>query len=398
MRITPLVLHAARRVPALTARFSDPLAVTSISVVAGGTTTLTCSAAHGVATGVSIAVCITDAMTPNPITAAVVDDDGNIRLTTQYAHDLTTTPDPTKANAWNTSATLDGFGSALIDGVKQLIAVPNRNTLVIAPSGAVGSVTLDGGEVLLERLPFELIGYHTVTSATSTTLTMDTPATIGRNYTITAPVVVRNMRVFGSLSIETVMGTFVRDDNTPVPAGKAWMFVCPVDVRTSRSRNSKTDAIADLSDGSDYRQMVIDGFEVMVVLPAENSPGAVAAIDLAQGEIFGAVLKTFYGLKMPRPELNSTGSYIAMMESHGAASFDRVNYIHRYRFQCSDVITNDAAIPPYDWPDIAPDDIASSLYPIGAPAMTTIEISADPDEGIRRKEYPGALGGNVTLR
>ena len=134
MRITPLVLHAARRVPALTGRFSDPLNVASISVVAGGTTTLTCSAAHGVATGVSIAVSITDAMTPNPITAAVVDADGNIRLTTQYAHDLTTTPDPTKAKPWNTSATLDGFGSALIDGVKQLVSAPDRRGAARAPA------------------------------------------------------------------------------------------------------------------------------------------------------------------------------------------------------------------------------------------------------------------------
>lgn len=399
MRITPLVLHAARRMPALTSRFSDALNVTSISVVAGGTTTLTCSAAHGVATGQSIAIGITDAMTPNPITAAVINDDDTITFTTQYPHDLTTTPDQDKAKPWNTSVTLSGFGSALIDGVKQLVAAPTRTTFTIIPSGTVASVTIDGGEVLLERLPFELIGYHTVTSATSTTLTMPTPATIARNYTVTSPIVVRNIRIFGSLSIETVMDTFVRPDNTPTPVSKAHLFVCPVEVRTSRSRNARTDAIADLSDGSDYRQVIIDGFEVMAVLPAENSKGAVTAIDLAQGEIFGAVLNTFYGLKMPRPELNSTGSYIAMLESHGAASFDRVNYIHRYRFQAQDVITNDAAIPPYDWPDIAPDDIASSLYPIGAPALTTIEISTEnPDEGIRRKEYPGALGGDVTLR
>lgn len=389
MRITPLVLHAQRRIPALTSLFADALPVASIAVIAGGTTTLTCSSAHGLALGTSVAVSITDAETPNPITAAIVNADGSVTLTTEFAHDLTTTPDPARADAWNTSAKLDGFGSALIDGTKQLLAAPDRYTLIIQPSGAVGAITLDGGEVLLERLPGELIGYHAATVATTTTLTFATPAAITRDYTVTAPVVVRNMRCFGAATLEAAMRKFVRDDGTAIPANRGWLFVVPIEVRTSRSRQSKTDMLADIGDVTDYRQLLIDGFEVLAVLPAEHSPGGVGPCDKAHGEVLNAVLRTFYGLALPRPELQGAGSYVAILEAHGTARYDGANYMHRYRFQAATYITNADAIAPYDWPDIDPDAITAPLYPVGAPAFREVDLN----DGITHQGHPGKLTG-----
>lgn len=384
--------------PALTALFSDALPVTSIAVVSGGTTTITCSAAHTIPVGKSVSVSITDAETPNPVTAATLNGDGTITLTTQYDHDLTTTPNPDLARPWHTSAKLSGFGSALIDGVKQLVAVLDRKRFVIQPSGEVASITVDGGEVLLERLDYELIGYHKVVAATSTTLTFTTPLAVTRSYTVTSPVVARNLRFFGSLSIDTILDHYTRPDNKPQPAGKCTLFVCPVDVRTSRSRASQTDAIADASDGSDHRQLILDGFEVFAVIPSEDTSGGVKAIDLAQGEILTAVLRTFYGLKMRRPEFEGGGSYVALLESHGAVSYDKVNYVHRYRFQAPAYVTNADAIAPYDWPDINPDDLADSLFPIGAPAFRDLDLDQiDGVGGITRQDEPGALTGTFIM-
>ena len=67
MKITPLVFLAQTRIPALCDAFSDALAVASLTVVAGGVMTLTCSAAHGIAIGDQVTVSITDALTPNPM-------------------------------------------------------------------------------------------------------------------------------------------------------------------------------------------------------------------------------------------------------------------------------------------------------------------------------------------
>ena len=182
MRVAPVVIHAQRRIPALSGLFSDALSVSTIDVVAGGTTTINFAAAHGLPFGSQITVSITDAETPNPISAATVDSSGNAVLTTQYPHDLTTTPALARAKPWNEFAKLAGFGSAILDGTKQLIDVPDRNTLIVGPSAPIGAITLDGDEVLLEKLEREIVGGHDASVATGTTLTFTTPSAITRNY------------------------------------------------------------------------------------------------------------------------------------------------------------------------------------------------------------------------
>lgn len=387
MRITPLVLHCQRRIPALTALFSDSLNVTSITVVDGGTTTLNCGAAHGVTVGQSIPVSITDAETPNPIVGSFINADGTITFTTQYPHNLTTTPDITKAKPWDTSAKLSGFGSSALDGTKQLISVGTRTTFTVQPSTEIESLTLEGGEVLLERLEAQLVGQHKVTAATSTTLTLATPAAVSRSYTVTSPTVVRNLRCFGAASLEAVMRQYVRQDGTATPASAAHLFVIPVDVRASRSRHSQGDALAEIGDGTDYRQLILDGFQVIVVLPTEHSPGGVAALDLAHGEVFNAVLRTFLGLKVPRPELSHSGSYVATFQNHSMLGYDRANYYHGYTFQAPFYVANADAIAPYDWPDVDPENITDNLFPIGAPALQDVDTqlrikpAAEPEPG-----------------
>ena len=93
MKITPLVFLAQTRIPALCDAFSDALAVASLTVVSGGVMTLTCSAAHGIAIGDQVTVSITDALTPNPITALAHSGAGtDILVTVQYPHNLTFSP------------------------------------------------------------------------------------------------------------------------------------------------------------------------------------------------------------------------------------------------------------------------------------------------------------------
>lgn len=395
MQITPLVLHAARRLPALSTLFSDAVSATSIAVVAGDLITIT-APGHGLAVGTQFALSISDAETPNPITAATVDADGNIVMTTQYPHDLTMSPAAIERYLpWDTSVKLSGFGSELVDGTKQLISVTDRYTFTMAPTSAV-TVTLDGGEVLLEWLPRQLIGYHKATVISSTQMTIPTPSTITRDFTVSTPVIAQNIRVFGTLELDTILRQYVRDDEVLV-GGKLMMFIAPVDVRTSRSRNTTTDALADLSAGSDYRLNILDGFDVYVVIPTEQGVSAVKAVDLAQGDIFAAVLGTFFGVKIPRPEICGTDSFVALLEGHSMAVYNNANYIHRYRFQAMATLTNVNAIAPHDWPDMGSIDFGDfesidTLYPVGTGAAHDVDLT-----GIRRDGHPGALEGNVNV-
>ena len=144
MKLTPLVLHAGVILPRHTALFSDALPVSSIAVTEGASVVLTTTAAHLVPVGSTIAVSITDADTPNRITDAAVDGDGNIVLTTEHPHDLTTTPNADLYDAWSTLAKITGFTSGLINGNRSVVSVPDRNTVVIMPGGTVTSVDRNG--------------------------------------------------------------------------------------------------------------------------------------------------------------------------------------------------------------------------------------------------------------
>ncbi|MEQ8823841.1 MAG: hypothetical protein RIC14_05660 [Filomicrobium sp.] len=400
MRITPLVQHARLYLPTQTDLFADSLGVSSIDVVSGGTTTITTSSPHGFTLNSEIGITITDAETPNPITAAEVVSSTEIKLTTQHPHDLSTTPDATRFKAWHTNAKLDGFGSPLLDGSKQLLSVHSDTQFAIVPSAEVGSITLEGGEVLLERLERELVGWKKVTAATATTLTFATPASVARSYTVTSPSVVQNFRILGAASLEDAVRLFVRSDTESTPADAVTMFIVPVDVRSNRSRAAKTDMLQEIGPGDDYRQLLIDGFEVLVVIPVEHSRGKVAAVDKCHGEIWKAVMRTFQGLRLPQPEFCEKGSYVATMESHGTARSDNANYYHRYKFQVPVYITNPDAIAPYDWSDIPVGDIEAgtltgpTLAPYGSVSGGQIEIK---DEGLFLFGKPSPLTTTIKL-
>lgn len=354
MQILPLVLHAGLILPRHTTLFSDTLAVSSITVAEGDVITITCSESHGCPVGEQMAVSITDADTPNPITDAEVDGDGNILLTTQYPHDLTTTPDPNRFRAWHTTAKVTGFASGLINGTRQLISVDSDTTFTIAPGGTVTSVTLTGNEKLLERLEYEVIGWHAATATSATELTIPTPSAVTRSYTVANPSVVTSIRVQGAVNLDAALMQFSPEDGASLD--KPWMFICPLSaVRASRSGSARTDALAEMNPSMDVRQMLLDGFQVNVLMPTAETVAHVRAVDLCQGEVFTAVLKTFFGLRLPRPELSDGESYTAHLDTHtGGMTKDRAVYIHQYEFQCPAYLTSEDAISPWEWAAIAP--------------------------------------------
>lgn len=403
MQITPLVLHAARRVPALTGLFSTRLPAASMQVVTGGSTTITTTGAHGIAIGQKVVLTVVDVEAPNPIVAAERLAADQIKLTTQFDHDLTGS-NPNYSNTWDEAVKLGGFGS-LLDGTVQLSSVLNRREFVVVPHAPVATVTIDGGETLYESLEGDLVGYHRATSATANTLTFPTPAGVTRSYTVASPIIALNPRIFGTLELATLMAAYVREEEER-PANELAMFIAPADVRTSRSRNTKGDALADITDGSDYRLNVVDGFDVFVVIPTGKSMSGVAAIDAANGPVLRAVLGTFFGYVPKMPELCGGLTYAAIPKGHAAATYNKANYVHRYSFEVQAQLTNADAIPQFDFPDFPVPDWASggplsdadpgtmpdTLNSIGTASLHDILLS-----GIKHDSKPGELTANINM-
>lgn len=352
MQITPLVIHAGLVIPQHTARFSDPLGVASIAVVAGGDITVTCSSPHGVPVGRQKAICITDADTPNTITAAVVNGVGDVVLTTQHPHDLTSSPNADRFRVWHETVKLTGFANALISGTRQLVSVGSETTFTIRPGGAVASVALGGAERLLERLDGEVVGWHAATATSATVLTIPTPAQVTRSYTVVNPLVVTNIRAYAAIGLSQALAHFTPENGYSL--GQAHMFITPPGpVRASRSGAARGDGLGEMSPGQDFRQMLLDGFVVNVLIPGAETTAHVRAMDLCHGEIFKAVVRTFYGLKIDRPELATDSPLAAIFDNHvGGTSDDRAIYIHQYEFQAPAFLSNADAVSPWQWPDV----------------------------------------------
>lgn len=425
MQIGPLVTHAAARLPALTDLFSDPLAISSMAVTAGGSVVLTTAAPHGVASGRKTGLCVVDAETPNPVTALVVGPGDTVTLTLAHAHNLLPGLRPTALTGWGaaymggpdanleTTVTLAGFTDPGLNGVCQLVDVPARDTIVVMVRSTLVVTALNGGEALLERLEEGLIGWHAATATGAATLSFPAPGGIDRSFTVGSPKVVRNVRIAGALDREVVGAQYVRgyQSNIPVEAeeslAQSWVFIVPQrTAKLSKDRNAATDATAEITPAASYSQMLVDGFEVLVLLPAKDSSGGVACADLAHGPILRAVLRTFHGLKTHRPELATNSKLVALLTEHGAAAYDRATYMHAYSFEASAFLTNEDAVQPFEWTAVygpAPDGPAGgyvppdSAPPIGSLVVRDIVLGPDPDGGIRHDQAPSPLTALVPL-
>lgn len=413
MMITPLVRLAAARIPSLTDLFSDTLSLASMVVTQGGNTVLTTTSAHSLLVGSQVAIAVVDAFCPNAITAIeFVDGPGSdVLVTVSFEHSLSTTPDATLYQAWDAFANLTGLGVVALEGPIQLVSVPSRSTIIVRPASSLSSLpgTIPGGAALLERLERDIVGWRAATVASTTTLTFPTPASVTRSYTVANPKVCTNIRVWGGVDLQHVMRHYSRDDEAdqpPQPLDQCFLFITPPrTVRLSRDRYTRSDAMAEITPTADFRQTLLDGFEIHVALPAERYGGAVACVDRANGPILAAVLKTFNGLRLYRPELaQPVSDHVAFLTDHSTARYDRANYWHTYRFEAPAQLTNGDCIAPVDVPivdDIAvaimnsppgtPDIPITPVQPPGTVPFDGVWFGPDPQYGIWQQDQPQPL-------
>jgi hypothetical protein len=368
MQLTSLILHAAMRVPELTDYFSDRLAVGSIDVTSGGDTVLSCPDGHGVATGRRVGVAVTEAPVPNAVTGAQALG-ATVVLALEHEHDVTP--------GWTRTVRLSGFANGKLNGELEVADVSDARTIVVRPVGGVASVALTGNEVLHERLELDIVGWHAVTATSPTQLAFATPASVQRSYSVADPVVCANVRVWGVLGIEQARLRFARAEGSHQSERSGLFIAPPAQVSLSKDRRAKSGAMAEISPNMDYRQMLLDGFEVMAFCPA--AIGQVALADLAHGELLRMALRTFHGLKLPRPELAQGMTFAAVLASHRAVSLDGATYVHSYGFEAPAEIVNDDAVQAFEWPAGALSDERVATAGTTAMRGVTFEIGDDSD-------------------
>lgn len=415
MRITPLVLHAAARLPALTNLFSDEMVVSSMSVTPGGIISLTTPTPHGLPVGSQTSLAIVNADVPNAIVGAELNSDGTVNLTTSYPHDFSSTD-------YTPVVKLAGFANVALNGNHQLSAVASETEIVVRPSAVLTEVTLTGNEVILERLEDGVVGWHVMTVSDARTLTTPTPEHVARAYTVSSPSVVKNIRVAGALSLDVAKSQYVRGyqrsatGQTDGELAKSWVYICPWQaMRVSQDRNARTDASQERTALSDRRRMMVDGYYVFVALPAENYGGAVGCSDLANGQVLQAVLQTFDGLLLTRNEFWQADVYLHTVVEHGQTlgDYNNATYWHGYSVEAPVELTQFDGIQPFEWPVIneATMTVASGLGPPtpggalieGIPIAPTGSVAArqmifgPAPDGIKHDDSPQPLTAVVKL-
>lgn len=374
MQITPLVRHAAMRLPALTDLFSDRLPVSLLDVaVAGGLSRIVCSSPHGLAVGGKTGLCISQMEVPNPVVAVdeIAGKPDFYLVETRYQHDI----------AKQESVHLTGFTDAKLNGQLELEAVRSDFQFEIV-AGGISPPVLTGQERLLEPLDYGVTGWHVVTAVSETEFEFTSPPAVSHAFQVENPVVLTNIRIWGALTYEGARRAYIRmnENGTPeVLNERPGLFIVPNPlVGMAKSRDAGIGIIQEVNSGTDFRARMLDEVDIFAFFPATGNDVAVA--DDVQGPLLAAMLKTFYGLRLPRPHLSGCPEEHMMMvlNQHRSIEHNGAVYVHGYEFQAPVLIRNEDVIQADEYPDFAPE--GESLQPVGSRALRNIRFDLGKNE------------------
>lgn len=391
MRITPIVHHACARLPQLTSKFSDVL-LADMSATPGGDTDIVCQAAHNQTIGENIAICISGAETQITITDAQYDANDNVILTFDGPHGLVDNATAIGVNSWNPEIELTGFSDSLMNATHEFLSkVSETKCLIAVPEGA--TLGLTGSAAMINKNDDRLNGWHPVEIIDATTLRMPTPAVVDAATIAQSVTVAFNIRAWGALDFEIIKAKYTGEQAL---LAQATLAIAPLPtVPLSKDRGAKTSAYAELDGSTVIRQMMLDGFHVVVTIPTTDTFGGLAAADLCHGELLDVVLRTFQGYRPDQPDLEGVNPFSAVLSEHGGMSFDRAFYAHDYKFEAPYNLSNaNAMLGMYQTAGaqheaIDPEQVQPA-QPVG-----TVPFNELSFEGIYNGEFGQPLTGNV---
>ncbi len=372
MEITPLVRHAAMHLPALTDLFSDQLPATHLTVrQPGEMSVIVCGEPHNIPVGTRTGICISKMDVPNRITA-VFDAAGepwHYHFITGYPHDA----------HQGQMVRLAGFTDARMNGQLEVYDVGSDLEFEVVRDGVPVPV-LNGSEVLLESLDRGITGWHVVTATSETELEFATPGSVSHPFEIENPVILSNIRIWGSLTYEGARNAYIRvteGGQAKIMSEKPGLFIVPNPlISMAKSKDAGIGITQEVNSGTDFRARLLDEVDIFAFFPVTGH-NDVEVADIVQGQLLAAMLKTFYGLKLPRPELSACPEEHMMMvfNRHRAIEHNGAVYVHGYEFQAPALVRNDDVISADQYPDFAPE--GDSLQPVGTRALRGIDFDLD---------------------
>lgn len=332
MRASDIVTQLCVLLPRLTDKFTDDVSVNSISR-SETLMTVNCNVKHDLEVGQSFAVVGTDV----PITIASFNRVGTVgTIVVSTKHDLT---EPIVSTVRVTGAT-----ESELNGTFMISNIPNRKTIIVAmdDSGAT-SVT---GLPKLRDAESQLRDYNStyeVVDVISPTQFSFIHSVTGLSDPVGDNMLIRTKpRITAGVSIERLV-----DGYTTGKINKYWMFVVLGDPRVSQSRLIESDAIANIQRASEYRQQMIEPFDVYVVMQVVDEIAARESRDVAS-DLLRPILRSLLFSKF------DTGLYANLENAvqfagHGVHTYNTSVYVHAYSFeQVADIYFEDTVGPDLD--------------------------------------------------
>lgn len=335
MKCADVVAQLQRKLPLLTNLFSDEIAIASI-VHAGTTATVTTATPHGLAVGQ--APTIFGARTPVPVAAiAHAPGEAFALITTSADHDLTLYRTFAEGNVVEVAGAVE----ADFQGVRTVVAVPNRRTVHIAvdpaaPALATGTITLLGASNYFRNVRGRY-AVVSVVSPTVFTITHDAASNLG---TLVGPAFLRTpARITGAGYQDAASRSYSLEAGGA--AAKPWAFVQLDDVVPVRNREAPSEAYAVNQLSGGWSQFIVQPFRVMVAIPRSGEARARGARDTAE-DLFGPLCRALLGARFPTGISRDSAASFVSFTGHGQA--DEGNeawYTHEFGFEQIAEITID---------------------------------------------------------
>lgn len=147
-------------------------------------------------------------------------------------------------------------------------------------------------------------------------------------------------RISGGVSLDRCIASYSKQ-----PQNFLWAYVVLSDMTISRDRHQDSDASSNFSNGDDFRQTMINPFDIYVFTPSTQSISGRQERDLMQEiaiYLYGALLGAKFEVQLVCP-----GYYQVTAIGHGFEVYNTAYYVHKFSFEIlTDITYGDTIGPP----------------------------------------------------
>lgn len=364
MSVTPsiIVRHLKTYLPMFTSAFTETL-IGALAVMGASNLLTVTSTDHGKAAGQYVV--ITNGLTHNPLASAVLDN-GAVRFTTGFQHDLTAPKNIDDPD----SLILGGFGSVW-DGQHKIVDIPNRFDFVLdLPPGETLAPTLDGDQYLVDSIPLGAFPIETVIDPDTFTIDLsiwpEQPQ--GNIFDLE---IISGFRIAAAANFDRAKAAYSKQ-----ATGEPYLFVIMTDTDVSKDRHTMNDAVAGLTAQDERLLRLLQSFSTTVFIPTTEDITGTSAQDFAYGTLVEALMASLFCSAI---ESDSIIRYLTVPVGNGPGEYNSAYYVHVYDWQLPLVINYSDGFSIQ--PNAAFRDISQTLNAFGddqAQMISNIDLDEDP--------------------